>query len=705
MREERGRSLLWTLIGIWLAVAGIFLCTDSADAFLPTVERVSGVNATATPFGGIQAAYEDNATVGTDDLRCRDVFLGESLFFDKPLAIFLSGGYDNAFENIIGATTINALTIVDGTVTISDIEIVPEKCGNGRKDSTEQCDDGNTAAGDGCSSVCTTEPGFDCNGSPSVCDTICGDGILAGSEQCDDGNGNNFDDCPDGIGGTCQTAFCGDGFVYTGTESCDDGNSVSADGCSAACTVEPGYVCVGQEPSVCNTPEPTVTNTMPSNGSIWPADTAIAVNFSIAMDPSTLTAQTSSGACSGSVQVSVDDFADCIAFSSFTASMSAGDTTATFSAAPGLLVNRIYKIRVTTAAQSMAGVPLAAPYISAAGFATTSPDICNGSVVISQVFGGGGSSAGLPNADYIELHNRGSSAVSMTDWSVQYASAAGSTWSVVSFSGTIPPGEYFLVRTQAIQPTGTALPTPDVADTAINLSGTAGKVALVSNSVALTGGCPVDGAIVDFIGYGTTATCWEGIGNAPATSSSTAEFRNRTGCADVDDNSGDFTIGTPAPRNSASPAADCACTAMNESDDVLEADYCNVQYPSSLSVSAGSSTGYIYGQIYEAGITEAAGPNPDIRAQIGWGLPTKNPQYEPWNWTNAAYSTQAGGNDEYAESFTAPASGSYRYVFRFSLDQGVTWTYCDNNNVGDFGSGSNPGLLFSTEDEPVLIVP
>jgi len=44
---------------------------------------------------------------------------------------------------------------------------------------TQQCDDGNAANGDGCSSTCQINPGFNCVGSPSVCSTICGEGIMA----------------------------------------------------------------------------------------------------------------------------------------------------------------------------------------------------------------------------------------------------------------------------------------------------------------------------------------------------------------------------------------------------------------------------------------------------------------------------------------------------------------------------------------------
>jgi cysteine-rich repeat protein len=58
-------------------------------------------------------------------------------------------------------------------------------CGDGIVDSGEQCDDGNTNNGDGCSSTCQTE------GPPNVC----GDGALGGSEQCDDGNTTAGDGC------------------------------------------------------------------------------------------------------------------------------------------------------------------------------------------------------------------------------------------------------------------------------------------------------------------------------------------------------------------------------------------------------------------------------------------------------------------------------------------------------------------------------
>lgn len=97
-------------------------------------------------------------------------------------------------------------------------------------------------------------------------------------------------------------------------------------------------------------------------------------------------------------------------------------------------------------------------------------------------------------------------------------------------------------------------------------------------------------------------------------------------------------------------------------------------------------------------------PCSSVRAQLGVGPVTANPEYEPFDWTNAVFNTQVGNDDEYQASFTAPAPGSYRYAFRFSLDNGMSWTVCDNNQAPDFGAGSNAGLSFEVESMAPLTV-
>lgn len=176
---------------------------------------------------------------------------------------------------------------------------------------------------------------------------------------------------------------------------------------------------------------------------------------------------------------------------------------------------------------------------------------------ISQIYGAGGNSGALLRNDYVELYNSGTTPIDLSGWSVQYASATGTSWSnMFVLSGTIQPGGYFLIQ-GAGGVNGDPIPTPDFTGT-VNLSGSTGKLALVQSTTALTGTCPSDPAIMDFVGYGTSANCYEGTLAAPAPSTITSIIRGNGGCEDTDNNNLDFTAVTPAPRNSASPTHTCS---------------------------------------------------------------------------------------------------------------------------------------------------
>jgi cysteine-rich repeat protein len=109
-----------------------------------------------------------------------------------------------------------------------DPECVPAICGDGQRTGSEQCDDGNTANGDGCSAECTTE----------IPET-CGNGRVEESEreQCDTAGETATCD------GDCTIPVCGDAWHNAVVEGCDDGNTVGGDGCSAECTIEIPSAC------------------------------------------------------------------------------------------------------------------------------------------------------------------------------------------------------------------------------------------------------------------------------------------------------------------------------------------------------------------------------------------------------------------------------------------------------------------------------
>jgi hypothetical protein len=224
-----------------------------------------------------------------------------------------------------------------------------------------------------------------------------------------------------------------------------------------------------------------------------------------------------------------------------------------FLATPTAVTRGVRLCLALSAAAALASPVLAAPHRHA-----TTPAA---GVVISQVFGGNGNTF---NADYVELLNAGASAVSVTGWSVQYASATGTgtfaSNGVTTLSGTLQPGQYYLVK-MASSATGAALPTPDATGTT-NLSSSAGKVVLANTTTGLAcnGGSTVCSSaqlaqIVDLVGYGG-ANFYEGTA-APSLTTTTALLRANTGCTDTNVNGTDFSSGTPAPRNTGSALSTC----------------------------------------------------------------------------------------------------------------------------------------------------
>lgn len=175
-------------------------------------------------------------------------------------------------------------------------------------------------------------------------------------------------------------------------------------------------------------------------------------------------------------------------------------------------------------------------------------------VVISQVYGGGGNSGATWKSDFVELHNTGTSAVDLSSYSVQYASATGTSWQVTRLAGSIAPGSYYLVKQADGSGGTTALPTPDLSGT-ISMSASAGKVALSAAQSALSGACPT--GLVDLVGFGATASCFEGSAATAAPSNTLAVLRAADGCTDTNDNAADFATGAPNPRNSATAGSVC----------------------------------------------------------------------------------------------------------------------------------------------------
>jgi hypothetical protein len=211
------------------------------------------------------------------------------------------------------------------------------------------------------------------------------------------------------------------------------------------------------------------------------------------------------------------------------------------------------------------GLGLAAGVAAFVGALPASANPAGTGLVISQVYGGGGNAGAPYTNDFVEVFNPTSAPISLSGYSIQYASATGTgtfgSNPVTALSGTLAAGQYYLVK-QAGGATGVPLPTSDAAGT-VNMSATAGKVVLASTTAGLAcngGSAPCSAAqlaqIDDLVGYGA-ANFFEGAAPAPALSNATAGVRAAGGCTDTDSNSLDFSAAAPAPRNTAAPLHPC----------------------------------------------------------------------------------------------------------------------------------------------------
>ena len=270
---------------------------------------------------------------------------------------------------------------------------------------------------------------------------------------------------------------------------------------------------------------------------------------------------------------------------------------------------------------AVGAIALSAGVVTIAGASAHAEPSASASVVLNEVYGGGGNAGATFNRDFVEVTNVSASAVDLSGWSVQYASSSGTSWNNKwELSGSLPAGASLLLG-GASATTGQALPTPDV-DGSVNLSGSSGKVALVDTTTSLPSTCGAKSSatpcsslpqVVDFVGYGT-ANDWAGtVGTAPAQNSTSSDSRDATH-TNTADNRADFALTSPPTPTS------CGTACSGGSSGPEEKTIAEVQGTGDASplvgedvvvkgvVTAAYPAGGFYGFYLQ---TEGTGPEPD----------------------------------------------------------------------------------------------
>jgi len=142
------------------------------------------------------------------------------------------------------------------------------------------------------------------------------------------------------------------------------------------------------------------------------------------------------------------------------------------------------------------------------------------------------------------------------------------------------------------------------------------------------------------------------------------------------------------------PSAEVADGQDNDCDGVIDEaaegtlpGWCLLRDPLALVAAEGFDTAPVFARVWAAGYTEGEGPSAAVLAELGWGPDGSDPAGDPgaWEWRPARHSSQVDNDDEYSTPLQAPGPGVYDYAYRFSVDGGSAWLYCDGDGSGEGG--------------------
>jgi len=88
----------------------------------------------------------------------------------------------------------------------------------------------------------------------------------------------------------------------------------------------------------------------------------------------------------------------------------------------------------------------------------------------------------------------------------------------------------------------------------------------------------------------------------------------------------------------------------------------------------------VYTQVYEENLTDVNDSEQVfIKAQLGYTAENINypVNYNQLKWIDAHFNVKSGNNHEYMVDFPSDKIGEFKFITRFSIDNGLTWRYCD----------------------------
>lgn len=525
--------------------------------------------------------------------------------------------------------------------------------------------------------------------------------------------------------GDCAKYVCNDegktAKVFDVTDAEDDGNECTIGECAADYTttqkpLDPGTPCTtdGGKKGLCDghgvcvqclddpdcksknlycdnahtcQPFRVISITPPTNSDSIEPDTEFVIEFPKEIDPNSIQTQHQFGICtkSSSLRLSFDNFSTCLPFKCSVKSSAQKHVVCNVPMTMSYL--KKYSLKVGTTLKSLTGLSLENDYI--AGYMVKRPNElgCTSptDVVISQVYANGGVSDDGYKSDFIVLRNRSISPVSLNGWSLQYSGdETPGQWQQVNLENTIQAGGYYLIKGYN-GPKGRDVG-PSHVQFSFDIDTASGVLALVSHTKPLNN-CPKPGSSQlppprDMVGFGKTTCFRKSVAPSPE---DMQLLRRNDGCTFEDNNGTDFRVGPSVFNTINTPSLNCTCGFNGSKETSNLADLCLLDSPAEMSLVINQLSSPVIGIVHKEGLITPPDPN-KIKAQLGWGPVDVNPS------TQCGYSFVDGvsaptmppyvpSEARYQAQFMVEKPGQYRYVYRFSVDGGATWLYCNLNKT------------------------
>ena len=119
-------------------------------------------------------------------------------------------------------------------------------------------------------------------------------------------------------------------------------------------------------------------------------------------------------------------------------------------------------------------------------------------------------------------------------------------------------------------------------------------------------------------------------------------------------------------------------------------DECNVQFPEINSKMLVGESMSVFGRVIESGSTGSGAAVTDLSGELLVGPQGADPTSNIGAFTVIASTVRASVDvinplpmqDEYEATFTPTAAGDYIFLYRFTVDGGANWSYCDLDGTG-----------------------